>query len=66
MKIQKAQVIKTSDRCEVTADDGHFIVASRYKTGFWALLNEFSSPPTRPYHFSLRKLVADTLNGNKQ
>lgn len=66
MKIPNTRIIRTESRCELTADDGNFIVAVKYPGGQWAILNEFSSKPERPYHFSLRKLVADNLNGNKQ
>ena len=63
MNIPHTRVIRTEKRCELTADDGHHIVAVRYVSGFWAILNEFSSKPEQPYHFSLRKQFSDSLNG---
>ena len=66
MNIHNTSIIRTESRCELTADDGHNIVAVRHPGGHWAILNEFSSKPERPYHFSLRKQFSDSLNGVPQ
>lgn len=63
MNIPNTRIIRTESRCELTADDGHCIVAVKYPGGQWAILNEFSSKPERPYHFSLRRQFIDGLNG---
>lgn len=58
-------VIEITDTSAILTDlDGHRIEATKYKNGLWALLNEFSSKPERPYHFTLRKQFADNLNGH--
>lgn len=63
MNIPYTEITLTETRAKLVAIDGHEIEATRYVSGHWALLNEFSSSPSCEAHFSLRRQFIDGLNG---